>query len=67
MVRYADDFVVLGRSARELRHAESEIAIMLKRRGLALNALKTRFVPPGEAFVFLGQTLCAPARGPDRG
>jgi group II intron reverse transcriptase/maturase len=61
MIRYADDFVVLARSERELRKAESEIAMVLKRRGLALNALKTRFVPPGDEFVFLGQKLCARA------
>ena len=61
MVRYADDFVVLGRSEGELRKAQAMIATVLKRRGLSLNALKTRIVPPGEEFVFLGQRLRAPA------
>jgi group II intron reverse transcriptase/maturase len=61
MVRYADDFVVLSASERELRAARAVITSILNQRGLALNSVKTRVIPPGQAFTFLGQALCAPA------
>ena len=60
MVRYADDFVVLAAGEPQLRAAQAGIATVLRRRGLALNAGKTRIVAPGREFVFLGRTLCAP-------
>jgi hypothetical protein len=59
-VRYADDFVVLAASEGELHAARAVIASVLRRRGLALNAVKTRVVPPGREFVFLGRVLRAP-------
>jgi group II intron reverse transcriptase/maturase len=61
MVRYADDFVLLAASERELGAARAMVASVLRRRGLALNAVKTRVVPPGRDFTFLGEALRAPS------
>jgi CRISPR-associated protein Cas1 len=59
MVRYADDFVVLAESEARLRQAHAAIMTVLKRRGLALNVVKTRMVAPGQEFSFLGHALSA--------
>jgi len=59
MVRYADDFVVLTRSEAETKRAFKDVERLLRGRGLALNKDKTRIVPPGEGFRFLGQNLTA--------
>lgn len=56
-VRYADDFVALGDSRGAARQAREVAATTLARRGLALHTGKTRIVPPGEAFGFLGETV----------
>jgi CRISPR-associated protein Cas1 len=56
-VRYADDFVVLARSAKGAARARSIAAAALARRGLDLSPGKTRIVPPGAPFTFLGETL----------
>ncbi|MEQ1697326.1 MAG: reverse transcriptase domain-containing protein [Hyphomicrobiaceae bacterium] len=57
MVRYADDFVVMTASEKDAKRALSDIERLLRGRGLDLNREKTKIVPPGEALVFLGQTL----------
>jgi CRISPR-associated protein Cas1 len=59
-VRYADDFVVLSTGMRALEQARCLAEGVLGERGLALLARKTRIVPPGVPFRFLGATLAAP-------
>lgn len=59
MVRYADDFVVLTASGKEAARAMRDVERFLRGRGLQLNRDKTRIVPPGTAFAFLGQELRA--------
>jgi hypothetical protein len=59
MVRYSDDFVVLAESETRLCEPHAAIMTVLKRRGLALNVVKTRMVAPGLQFSFLGQGLSA--------
>ena len=61
-VRYADDFVVLAASMRDVEQAREIAAGVLRERGLALKAAKTRVVAPGTSFRFLGETLCARAQ-----
>ncbi|MGH6814985.1 MAG: reverse transcriptase domain-containing protein [Hyphomicrobiaceae bacterium] len=61
MVRYADDFVALAARKGTLEETQKMIVDVLQRRGLKLNAPKTRVVPPGQPFVFLGRSLTAPA------
>jgi CRISPR-associated protein Cas1 len=64
LLRYADDFVALAATEQEIAAAQAVIAAALKRRGLALNTIKTQVVPPGQAFTFLGRSLTAPASAP---
>jgi CRISPR-associated protein Cas1 len=57
IVRYADDFVALTRTEAETKRALKDVERLLRGRGLALNKDKTRIVPPGQRFRFLGQNL----------
>ena len=53
MVRYADDFVLMGREIKE--EAREKIGELLKRMGLKLNTAKTRYIEAREEpFGFLG-------------
>jgi RNA-directed DNA polymerase len=57
MVRYADDFVVLCRSAEQAQAALTEVKAWVKANGLSLNADKTHVGDcrePGQGFEFLG-------------
>jgi RNA-directed DNA polymerase len=57
MVRYADDFVVLCRSAEEAQAALAEVKAWVEANGLSLNPDKTHVGDcrePGEGFEFLG-------------
>jgi RNA-directed DNA polymerase len=58
LVRYADDFIITGRSKEQL---ENEVRPLVERflaeRGLQLSPTKTRLTPIDEGFDFLGQTL----------
>jgi group II intron reverse transcriptase/maturase len=57
LVRYADDFVVVCRTARECERAEGRIRVILERLGLELHPDKTRRVElfdGKEGFDFLG-------------
>jgi RNA-directed DNA polymerase len=57
MVRYADDFVVLCRTAEEARAALNEVRAWVERNGLKLNADKTHVGDcrqAGQGFEFLG-------------
>ncbi len=57
MVRYADDFVVLCRSAKEAQAALAEVKAWVEANGLSLNAEKTHVGDcrqEGQGFEFLG-------------
>jgi len=57
MVRYADDFILLCRSAEEAQAALEKVHVWTERAGLQLHPQKTRMVDmtqPGEGFDFLG-------------
>jgi RNA-directed DNA polymerase len=56
MVRYADDFVLMGKGIPE--EAKKKLKELLDRMGLALNEVKTRTVQAAlESFDFLGFTV----------
>lgn len=57
VVRYADDFLVLARDERDAREALALAGRLLRSRGLALKAGKTRIVAPGEPCLFLGREI----------
>lgn len=60
LVRYADDFVVLSRTAKAAQEAMRRIRIILERMRLTLHPEKTRVVELGvgkEGFTFLGCQL----------
>jgi RNA-directed DNA polymerase len=55
VVRYADDFVILGHSTRDdVQALREEIADVLEPMGLRLSPVKTRIVHMSEALDFLG-------------
>lgn len=54
LVRYADDFVVLCPTRQDAQVALDDASDVLAGLGLALNPHKTRLVPFGPAFTFLG-------------
>jgi CRISPR-associated protein Cas1 len=60
-IRYADDFVVPARSHAHAVEALQISAQALASLGMALNPSKTALRRPGEPFIFLGETLAAPA------
>lgn len=57
LVRYADDFVVLGHSEAEVRRAKARLEDWLEPRGLRFNEEKTHVVQLVEGFDFLGFTI----------
>lgn len=54
LTRYADDFVITGRTEEYLRQAKEVITDFLKERGLTLSPEKTRITHIDEGFDFLG-------------
>lgn len=54
LVRYADDFVVLGRDEKTIRRAQSQAAAELNRLGLAIHPQKTRVTTFEAGFQFVG-------------
>nr|AOC61650.1 putative reverse transcriptase and intron maturase [Gloeotilopsis planctonica] len=54
VIRYADDFIVSGRSVRQLNRVRRAISEFLKPRGLKLHEGKTRITPIHKGFHFLG-------------
>ncbi len=54
LVRYADDFVVLCQTRQEAQRGLDDAADVLAGLGLALSREKTRLVPFGPGFTFLG-------------
>ena len=57
MVRYADDFVITGRTEEHLREAREVIVEFLKERGLTLSPEKTQVVHIDQGFDFLGWNI----------
>jgi len=54
LVRYADDFVILAKSAGKAEAGLERMAGLLRMHGLALNPDKSRIVAAGQALRFLG-------------
>jgi RNA-directed DNA polymerase len=57
LVRYADDFIVSGRSRERLEEIQTFIKGYLAERGLELSEQKTRITHIDEGFDFLGQNV----------
>ncbi|MCI0489810.1 MAG: hypothetical protein L0229_24735 [Blastocatellia bacterium] len=62
LTRYADDFRIVCRTEAEARRALASIDRALGERRLRLHKEKTRVVPPGEEFDFLGYHFSADGR-----
>ena len=58
LIRYADDFVVLCHTRREVIEVKAKLADWLAPRGLSFNEDKTRVVTLSEGFDFLGFNVC---------
>ena len=58
-IRYADDFVVLCRSAEEVKEAHEQVQRHLTQVGLTLSAEKTKLTQFREGFAFLGFAISA--------
>jgi RNA-directed DNA polymerase len=56
-IRYADDFVITGRSKELLEEIQPLIADFLRKRGLKLSPEKTVITPVTTGFDFLGQNV----------
>lgn len=54
LVRYADDFVITGKSVEQLEKAMDTVADFLKPRGLKVNVEKTKITRIEKGFDFLG-------------
>jgi RNA-directed DNA polymerase len=57
LVRYADDFIVTGRSQRQLLRVKDALGQFLAERGLRFSEEKTHVVHIDEGFAFLGWTF----------
>lgn len=67
MVRYADDFVILSRTAEEAQRALSLVQSWVCENGLALHPAKTRVVDSRvESFTFLGYEFLGEGHWPSR-
>jgi len=55
LVRYADDFIITGRTKELLEEVKLKVASFLQERGLTLSAEKTRITHIRDGFDFLGQ------------
>jgi RNA-directed DNA polymerase len=65
MVRYADDFVVLCRTAEDAARALDLITGWVNENGLTIHPTKTRIVDARTTpFDFLGHTFCGQEHGP---
>lgn len=62
LVRYADDLVILTRTATDAETALKLLKSLLTARGLTLNGMKTSIRSPDETFRFLGQQIRAKTR-----
>ena len=70
LVRFADDFLVLGRKAEQIKHIQNWVADWLDSAGLTLHPDKTQIVNFDKGFKFLGHIfagdLIVPAKARDR-
>lgn len=66
LVRYADDFVILGESRDQVDRALEDAAATLRALRLTLSAAKTRVVPVKSGLVFLGYYIDARGKGPSK-
>ncbi|MHC1595433.1 MAG: CRISPR-associated primase-polymerase type A1 [Candidatus Syntropharchaeales archaeon] len=66
LIRYADDFVVLGESQEMIAKALTDVTAALRSLKLSLNEKKTRLVYAGKGFVFLGYYIDLEGRGPSK-
>jgi retron-type reverse transcriptase len=57
LIRYADDFIVIGPSRKVVERAQLAIEKFLKTRGLDLSKKKTRLIHITEGFDFLGWNI----------
>ena len=58
-IRYADDFIITGKSKRLLeKYVRPAVEEFLTERGLTLSKEKTRITYIRDGFTFLGQTFC---------
>ncbi len=58
-IRYADDFIITGKSKRLLeKYVRPAVEKFLMERGLTLSKEKTRITYIRDGFTFLGQTFC---------
>jgi RNA-directed DNA polymerase len=57
LIRYADDFIIIGPSEKGVRMAQLAIQDFLKTRGLELSKKKTRLVHIRDGFDFLGWNI----------
>jgi len=57
LVRYADDFIITGRTEEHLKEAKRIVIDFLKERGLSLSEEKTRIVTIEQGFDFLGWNI----------
>ncbi|ESA32296.1 rna-directed dna polymerase [Leptolyngbya sp. Heron Island J] len=56
-MRFADDFVVMGRSQRQVEQAQGQVAKLLDAIGLQLHPEKTKITNFDRGFRFLGHTF----------
>lgn len=66
LIRYADDFIVLGKSQEMVAKALVDITDVLASLKLNLNEKKTRLIHAGKGFVFLGYYIDLKGRGPSK-
>ena len=57
LVRYADDFIVTGRTKEQLEQVKEEVATFLAERGLLLSPAKTVITHIADGFDFLGYNV----------
>ncbi|MGR3467492.1 MAG: reverse transcriptase domain-containing protein [Shimia sp.] len=66
LIRYADDFVLVCPSRAKAQAARRAAEGVLGQAGLVLHPRKTRIVPPGTPFNYLGDTVVLRPRGGGR-
>jgi CRISP-associated protein Cas1 len=67
LVRYADDFVILGKSRTRIEYGYELVENLLKEMGLVFHPEKTRVTNFQEGFHFLGHTFVRSLIVPDEG
>ena len=57
LIRYADDFLIIGPNKESINLAKTAISVFLKKRGLELSREKTKLVKVTNGFDFLGWNI----------